>query len=246
MSPAQLARSARAGATLLGAVVLLAPLAVAVSLWLGGTHRWIDGIYRLFARAVLAGFGVRLVSPGDPLPRGTHFVFVSNHASHLDSLAIIASLRNHPVRFVAKQELGRLPLFGAALRATGNVFVTREDTQRDLHSLEAAQSGLVHEVSVLFFAEGTRSRTGELGAFKKGAAMFAIRAGLPLVPVGVYGSYAILPRGLQVGPGGPIAVSIGEPIETQGMTTADREAVTSLLRERVAAEVARARGLVRG
>jgi 1-acyl-sn-glycerol-3-phosphate acyltransferase len=234
--------------TALGAAVagldtaLFAPTAIAASLLLGPTHPFVNRCYREWARLVLLGCGASLRTNGDAhLPRDRHFVFVANHLSDLDAPAIIAALAQHPVRFVAKQELARIPLFGQALRATGNVIITRTDTQTDVARLDEG-SGLVERVSVLFFAEGTRSRSGETGPFKRGAAAYALKTGLPLVPVGVAGTFEILPRGAEIRGAGPVGVSVGEPIEASG--EADRTALTAVLRERVLAEIERARSFL--
>ncbi len=221
-----------------------APAALAASAIFGGRSPAVDQIYREFARVMLLACGAELRVRGEErLADGARYVFVSNHSSHLDSLAILSALPRHGLRFVAKKELGEIPLFGAAMRATGNVFVERSDTKTDVDRLEAAQRDLLKEISVLFFAEGTRSDDGRLRPFKRGAAAFALRARLPVVPIGVAGSFAILPRGIEVGPRGPIAVSIGEPISTEGRDFAEREAFTDELHDAVAREIEHARAL---
>lgn len=244
MTPETLLRSAVAATTVAWDTLLVAPTAIGLGTALGPTHPAVSRCYREFARVALLGFGARVRTSGDlHLPADERFVFVANHQSHLDALAILHSLPRHPVRFVAKHELGSIPLFGAALRATGNVFVSRSDTQGDLARLQAAQGELLRRVSVLFFAEGTRGETGELAPFKRGAAAFALGAGLRLVPVGVAGSREIYPRGLEVRQGGCIGVAVGEPVSTAGRSLEERGALTEELRAAVAAQVERARSL---
>ena len=226
--------------------LVFAPTAIALGSLLGPTHGSVSLCYREFARLALLGFGARVRSNGDShLPAQARYVFVANHQSHLDSLAILRALERHPVRFVAKQELGRIPLFGPALRATGHVMVSRSDTGRDLAALEAAQRELLESVSVLFFAEGTRGTARGLRPFKRGAAAFALQAGLPLVPIGVAGSREIYPPGFEVRSGGAIGVAIGEPIETAGCDLAERAPLTERLQSAVGALVRRAQALRR-
>ncbi|HVP27842.1 MAG TPA: lysophospholipid acyltransferase family protein [Myxococcota bacterium] len=223
-----------------------APAAMILGATLGSTHRAVSGVYRDYARLMLAVCGAELRVRGeDRLDPDTRYVFVSNHSSHLDALAILAALPRHGLRFVAKKELGRIPLFGTALRTTGNVMVERTDARRDLATLDAAQRDLLRHISVLFFAEGTRSEDGKLHAFKKGAAAFALKAQLPLVPIGVAGTHAILPRGLAVGAGGPVGVCFGAPIPTDGRGFEERDVLTDELRASVAREMARADALRR-
>jgi 1-acyl-sn-glycerol-3-phosphate acyltransferase len=239
-----LLRSAVAGGTVAADTLVAAPTAIAAGMALGPTHGLVSRCYREFARVALLGFGARVATNGDAhLDPASRYVFVSNHASHLDALAILRALERHPLRFVAKEELGRIPLFGAALRATGNVFVRRRDTERDLSALDAAGRELLGSISLLFFAEGTRSTTGALGPFKRGAAAFAVKAGLPLVPIGVHGSADIYARGFEVKRAGTIGVAVGAPLEVAGCSLDDRDALTAALRAAVQALVEEARAL---
>lgn len=218
-----------------------APAAIALGATLGPTHEAVSGVYRQFARVMLAACEARLHVLGEErLDADVRYVFVSNHTSNLDSMAVLAALPRHGLRFVAKKELGAIPLFGHALRATGNVMVERTDARRDREALDAAQRDLLQRISVLFFAEGTRSEDGKLHPFKKGAAAFALKAQLPLVPVGVVGTHALLPRGYAVGTGGDVYVSFGTPIETVGRDFEERDVLTDELRAAVAREIARA------
>ncbi len=245
MSLAGMLRTALAGGVVVADTLVCAPAAVLAGVTAGPGSAAVDGIYRTFARTALAGFRATVRSAGaERLARDRRYVLVANHQSHLDALAILVALPHHPLRFVAKKELASIPLFGDALRYSGNVFVSRSDTREDLERLESAQRELLERVSVLFFAEGTRSATGALGAFKRGAAVFALRSGLDLVPIGVHGSFEIYARGLDVKRGGPIGISIGEPIRSVGRRFEERGILTDELREAVAHEIERARGLV--
>ena len=239
-----LLRSAVAGWAVAADTLVVAPTAIAAGVALGPTHGLVNRCYQEFARVALLGFGARVATNGDAhLERDARYVFVSNHTSHLDALAILRALERHPVRFVAKQELGRIPLFGAALRATGNVFVQRSDTRRDVSALDAAGRELLDSISVLFFAEGTRSHNGALGPFKRGAAAFALKAGLALVPIGVHGSADIYARGLEVKRAGTIGVVVGEPVDVAGRSLEDRDALTGELHDAVEALIEEARAL---
>lgn len=239
-------RSAVAIGAITADTLWAAPAALAASAVFGGTSSIVDQIYREFARVMLVACGAELRVRGeDALAEDARYVFVSNHSSNLDSLAILAALPRHGLRFVAKKELGEIPLFGPAMRVTGNVFVERSDTKTDLGRLEDAQRKLLRDVSVLFFAEGTRSDDGRLRPFKRGAAAFALRAKLPVVPIGVSGTFDILPRGIEVGPRGPVGVSFGAPISTERRDFDEREAFTEELRAAVEREITHARALCR-
>jgi 1-acyl-sn-glycerol-3-phosphate acyltransferase len=170
----KLVRTAATYVTVLFLTTLLGPVAGLVSVW---DTRWADPILRIWARAILAAAGVQLEVRGlENVPSRT-CVVVSNHQSHFDALAILTALRRH-VRFVAKRELFRIPIFGLALRATGNIEVNRTGGDKDREQLRRAVAAVRERVTLLFFAEGTRSPDGALRPFKKGAMLLALEAGV--------------------------------------------------------------------
>jgi 1-acyl-sn-glycerol-3-phosphate acyltransferase len=167
------------------------------------------------------------------LPKGT-CILVSNHQSNFDPVVVFACVPKH-IRFVAKAELFRIPFFGSWLKQLGNLRVERGGSDKDRKTLEDAVSAVREKVSVMFFPEGTRSADGELRKFKKGAAMLAIQAQVPLVPMALAGTREILPTGSPWIRGGrQAALIVGEPIPTAGMGEQDREALTQRSREAVA------------
>ncbi|XXF76431.1 lysophospholipid acyltransferase family protein [Myxococcaceae bacterium GXIMD 01537] len=200
-----------------------------------------DRALALWARAVMASAGVRASVYGlERLPPG-NVVFVCNHQSHYDVLPFLAHVPKH-TRWVAKRELFRIPVFGPALRWAGNIAVDRGGSSQDRARLDDAVQAVRKRVSVMFFAEGTRSEDGRLRPFKKGAAMLAIQAGVPVVPVAVSGTRLILPKGGRaVRWGQHVALVVGEPIPTEGLTVDDRDALTQRLESAVAGLYAEAR-----
>jgi 1-acyl-sn-glycerol-3-phosphate acyltransferase len=189
----------------------------------------------LWGRSVLASAGVRHEAVGlENIPAEGHVVFVSNHQSHFDAPLNFAHIRKH-TRYVAKAELFKIPVFGAAMRRAGNIPVERTGGGGDRSRLSDAARAVRERVSVLFFAEGTRSEDGLLRPFKKGAAALAIQAGVPVVPLAVSGTRLILPKGGRaVRWGQRVALVVGEPISTQGLTLQDRDALTRRLEDAVA------------
>jgi 1-acyl-sn-glycerol-3-phosphate acyltransferase len=140
-----------------------------------------------------------------------------------------------------------VPVFGLAAWATGNIFVKREKKGSARRSLQRAADHVGRDVSVLFFAEGTRSETGNLGPFKPGAAMMALSAQVPLLPIALAGTAEILPHGGGPVRPGTVGLAVGRPIPVTGRTTRDRDEVTAELRAAieallVEAEAARAEG----
>lgn len=149
-------------------------------------------------------------------------VYVANHHSWMDILAVLDALPGR-VRFVAKAELGRMPLFGRALKVSGHVLIDRRDRGNALAGYEQAAQAIRQGVSPIVFAEGTRSRTGRLQPFKKGPFVLAIVAQVPVVPVFIEGSEVILGPGAIEPKPGRITVHIGRPISTAGLSYDDRE-----------------------
>jgi len=203
-----------------------------------------DPVLHLWADSVLRVSGVRTVARGlEHLPEG-NFVLCVNHQSNFDVMVLFRHIRRH-MRFVAKSQLRRVPVFGYALERAGNIFVDRQGTAADRDRLNHAVRAVRERVSVVFFAEGTRSDDGVLRPFKKGAAIMALEAQVPLVPVAVAGTHRILEKGTMVIHPRPAALVVGRPLETAGLSVEARDELT----ERAHAEVARlleeGNGLVR-
>jgi len=215
-----------------GSSAVVGPVVIALS---PGHPERADPVIRGWCNAVLAAAGVREDVQGvENLPAGT-CVLVCNHQSNVDAPFVFARLPKH-IRFVAKKELYRIPIFGAAVKAMGNIRVERtggSDADRD--AIRSAVEQVRTRTSILFFAEGTRSTDGKLRPFKKGAAILAIDAQVPIVPVAVAGAHEITPKGgLWVHSGRPLVLRVGKPIPTAGLTRDDRDSLTQQAHDAVA------------
>jgi 1-acyl-sn-glycerol-3-phosphate acyltransferase len=154
------------------------------------------------------------------LAPGRSYVVVSNHQSQYDILLLYGWL-GVDFKWVMKQDLRRVPFLGYACEKIGHIYINRSDHTEALASLEAAKRKITGGTSVVFFPEGTRSRTGELQRFKKGAFRMALDLGLPILPISLAGTRAILPtRTLDLFPG-RVSLIMHPPIETDGATAAD-------------------------
>jgi 1-acyl-sn-glycerol-3-phosphate acyltransferase len=197
----------------------------------GGVYTWAA---RSWARWIIATSGVHVTVQGIEhlRPEQPHIV-VSNHASWYDVFAIAANLPG-PFSFVAKKELTRIPIFGAAWQAAGHISIDRSDTQSAIRSLQEAGERMRRERSVVvIFPEGTRSPTGELLPFKKGAFMLAIHTGVEIVPTAVSGGPRILAKGDWRVHGGEIIVRFGPPIQTMGYTESNRDELIARVRREI-------------
>jgi 1-acyl-sn-glycerol-3-phosphate acyltransferase len=217
--------------TLLAGVVLPPLLAMASCVVLlqglvGGRDARSHWVYRGFSTVVLAIAGVRAEVRGtEHIDPKQAYIVVCNHESNLDPFVLLAMVPQLCLRFVIKRQLTRIPMFGAALRLSGNVEVDRRRTgaSADVRRIEATMAERASAVSLLFFAEGTRSRDGAFREFKKGAFATAIRARLPVLPIAVAGTYACLRPARPLFHPGPVALEVGAPIPTDGLEHGDRE-----------------------
>jgi 1-acyl-sn-glycerol-3-phosphate acyltransferase len=179
-----------------------------------------------FARVCVRIGGTELMVRGaDRIAEGQSYVVVVNHESAWDALCVVAALPDLLLRFVAKGQLMRIPIFGRALALTGNVRVERTQTAGDVSRIREGMGRRDPSVSVLFFAEGTRSRAGAFRPFRMGAFATALASGLPVLPIAVAGTYAIWPKGTLRLARRPVAIEVGEPISSAGLTFEDRGAL---------------------
>lgn len=184
-----------------------------------------ETIPREWARDLLRSAGIDVRVKGrEHLDGVGTCIYCANHTSFVDPGALIEAVPGS-VRFVAKRSLFRVPVFGTALRLTGQIPVDRADRDAAVDSFSEAGRILREGVSAAVFVEGTRSRDGSLQSFKKGAFVLAISLQVPCVPVYIVGARALMPRGGFVPRPGAVEVRIGLPIPTAGLTYEDRDAL---------------------
>jgi 1-acyl-sn-glycerol-3-phosphate acyltransferase len=169
-------------------------------------RRWSkDNLWLSRARVEIEG--LENVNPQKP------HVYVANHSGLHDILSLAAHLP-FQFRWVAKKSLFRVPFMGWHMRRSGYIPVDRDHPREAVKSINEAAKVIRGGVHAIAFPEGTRSRTGELGKFHGGAVALALRAGVPVIPIVIEGSYrVIMPKTLQVNPGTIIRIKIGEPID---------------------------------
>lgn len=214
-------------------------LAVPLTLWYSVRIRWAafwkrpdvgrlcEELPRRWARCLLEAARVEVHLVGEHVmdPRAPQ-ILVANHQSWFDVLALAAFLPGS-YRFVGKRELAHVPFFGPAFRACGNVLVDRSDRNRAVESMESARRQLEEDhPTVILFPEGTRSETGELRSFKKGAFVLAIQTGSAVIPALIEGSREVMPKGSWRIRPGRIGVRFGQPISVEGLTMDDRDVLT--------------------
>ena len=194
--------------------------------------RWAYRVARAWVRINLLVSGVRIRSERQvALDPNATFVFMANHQSHFDVLAVVAALPEFQLRWVAKKELTKVPVFGWALRHSDHIIIDRSDHAQAMTTLRAAVEKMRRGLCVIIFPEGTRGPgDGTLLPFKKGGFVLAMESGVPIVPVAVRGGRNVLGRhGWQIH-GGEIDVLVSAPMPVGGL---ERDELIRQVRERL-------------
>ena len=198
-------------------------------------HRW--------ARALMWTSGCRLKIQGvENLRKHPVAVYASNHTSYMDTPVVFASLP-FQFRILAKKELWPIAFIGWYLNRSGQIPVDTANPHATLSSLGAGVKALRGGMPLFVFPEGGRTSTGKLMPFLSGAAYLAIRAQVPLVPIALSGVYDLLPIHTRHLYPGELTLSVGEPIDTRGVTPRQVDELTAHLRSAIEALLAGEAGL---
>jgi len=184
------------------------------------SHHLYFKLSRSFAGGILFLSGVKLHITGlENLEKGKPYIFVSNHSSQFDIPTLQFALPQE-TSIVYKKELAKIPLFCWQMKLGPYIMIDRENRESAAGSIEIAKKIMSEKGrSILLFAEGTRSKTGEVQTFKRGAFYLAAKVGFPVVPVSISGAEKILPKGKFNIKGGVINVHFEKPITTGNIQT---------------------------
>lgn len=155
---------------------------------------WLNRIQAVWARSWCWLMFIPVTVRGtEHIREGQSYVFVSNHQSTYDVFVIYGWL---PVVFkwLMKKEIGRIPLVGAACKAAGHICVDRRCVASGAESLLSIEKQLTNGVSTVIFPEGTRTKDGQVGRFKRGAFQIAWELNLPIIPIRLDGCYEVMNR----------------------------------------------------
>lgn len=195
-------------------LTLLTALTTIVGCLLGG-----ERIFSYYPGKIWSWLTCRLVlcpvkvKGREHIARKQSYVFVSNHQGAFDIFLIYGFL-GAPIKWVMKAAIGKIPFVGAACRAAGFIFVDNSTAKSAVRSVREAERRLKGGASIMVFPEGSRTKTGKMGRFKKGAYQMAVDRHLPIVPITLNGPFDVLPIGsLNVYPG-RMEMVIHEPIRT--------------------------------
>lgn len=191
---------------------------------------------RDWSKSILWGAGVKVVLEGaDVIDPDRPQILVANHSSWFDVTALTAYIPGK-YKFVAKKELETVPIFGPSWQACGHISIDRGNRAKAIESIARARRTLEGErPTVIMFPEGTRSLTGELMPFKKGAFLLALQTGVEIVPVAIIGSWEVMRKGSWRIRGGTVTIRFGRPIQVEGMGVDDRDALIGQARSAILA-----------
>ncbi len=162
--------------------------------------------------------GIKLTTYGvENVPRDRPVIFIANHCSHLDIGVLCRSLPVN-LHFIGKKELIWMPVVGWYMFVAGHIFIDRRNKRKAIESLKKAAIKIKNGKSVTMYPEGTRSKTGELGVFKKGAFHLALDAGVDIVPVHIKGTFDVWSTNNNKITPGNVVVRIGKPIDSSKYT----------------------------
>jgi 1-acyl-sn-glycerol-3-phosphate acyltransferase len=198
----------------------LATLAVAA---LKSNARLIDRITKLWARLIIRAAGIDLRAENtERVDRQQRYIIIANHYSYFDIPCIFAAIPQ-PIRFMAKVSLFKIPIFGWAIGRAGFIPIDRKNRRTAVKSFELAVQRIRKGNSVVVFPEEGRSRERAMRPFQRGGFLLALRSGLPILPVAIVGTFDVFSaHAKQVTPG-PVIISVGTPIPTDGLTVSEKD-----------------------
>ena len=195
-------------------ITLVMFLPITISALLARTGHFTLRISNIWAWVLLKASFVKVEVIGkEKIKKGDSYIIISNHQSFYDILSLVTHL-GIQFRWIIKKELLKVPLFGYALYASKNVFIDRTNKESSITSIREGMKMLPRDVAIIFFAEGTRSKDGSIGPFKKGGFVTALEDNRSILPVSVIGSRKIMPKGSFVFSPGKILIVVSDPIPT--------------------------------
>jgi 1-acyl-sn-glycerol-3-phosphate acyltransferase len=213
----------------LGPIVLLAGL-LGVEEKPRGIYQW---CMHAWARGILRVSGVRVVlHNAERMSESEGHVYMANHVSQFDVIALAAVIPRYT--WIAKSELRRIPIFGAAAKTVGIVFIDRDNRKAAFESYKAAAVDVKRGRSIVICPEGTRGLDYHLRPFKKGPFVLAIASEAPIIPTIIHGSREVMAKESLRIRGGTVHIHFLEPVETKGYAYDDRAKLMEVVWTRMA------------
>lgn len=222
-------RSIIAAIVFIFATIVLSVLSIPAALFdrSGSTYLWLA---RIWSGTFLFLYGVKLKISGlHNIHKSEHYVFVANHSSYSDIPILFAAIPKD-VRLILRKSLTRIPIWGWALLISPMIIIDRSNSSKAKKTLAHAVEIIRKGASVLLFPEGTRTSSGELQSFKRGAFHMAYESGAKVIPVAIKGSFDLMPRSAKLPASNKtVYVSIGQTLEVDPKIENDRQREMDLM-----------------
>jgi 1-acyl-sn-glycerol-3-phosphate acyltransferase len=174
-------------------------------------------ITQAWGKRIIRQTGSKVCVTGvENIPEGP-VLFVSNHQGYFD-IPLLLGFVDKPKSFIAKKELGDIPVFGRWMSRIKCVFIERENVRQSLRAFQEAAKILKTGYSIVIFPEGTRSKSSEMNPFKRGSLKLGTKSGVPIVPVAIDGSYLILEANKRAIKPTEIFIKVFEPIDPKKLS----------------------------
>ena len=220
-------------------VTILTSVPVAIIGIFRSTSPVIDKLIRWWARSVVRAAGIELHSENlERMLPDQKYILIANHNSYLDIPCLLATVPQ-PLRFMAKESLFKIPIFGWALSAAGFVPVDRKNRKKAVRSFELAADRIRRGNSIVIFPEEGRSSQRQMRPFQRGAFLLALKAELPILPLAIDGTFNVLPVGSRWLTPGPVTIRVGESFPTAGLTVRSKDDLMTRTREQIEAMLQR-------
>ncbi len=225
---------------------IIAAMVTIIGTSVGNAHFWGYHPGKVWSRVICALFLIRVKVVGREKTDSKHsYVFVANHQGAFDIFLIYGYLGRN-FKWMMKKSLRRIPFVGKACEAAGHIFVDRTSAGGVRGTITKAHDTLVDGTSLVVFPEGSRTFTGHMGYFKKGAFQLADELRLPVVPMTIDGSFEILPRFKRLPRPHRLTLTIHDPIAPEGEGLGDIKRTMKLAYEAIEAGLPEAyRGMVK-
>lgn len=192
-------------------------------------RKWILKSTTTWGNHVMDIFGSTVTVYGEEnLPDQGPVVFVGNHQGYADIFSYFKAFQKFQFAFVAKKELGEIPLYGKWIARIRSVFIERDDPRASLEAINRGIEYIKEGFSLAIFPEGTRSKGPDPGEFQKGALKLATKPGVPIIPVSLNGSYKMFEE-----PGhltsANIEMIVHKPIPTEGLSRKEEKALPDIV-----------------
>ncbi|MTI95840.1 MAG: 1-acyl-sn-glycerol-3-phosphate acyltransferase [Firmicutes bacterium] len=193
-------------------------------------RRVAHGFAHWWGRFVFRASGSKVRVHGlDKLPPGP-VVVMGNHQGIFDIMLVMGFIPK-PLAFIAKKELTKMPLISTWMRNIGCLFLDRKDVRQAVAVINTGVQQLKDGTSMVIFPEGTRSRSSEMLPFRQGSMKLAVRAGVPIVPVSIKGTYGIYEQNRLIAPA-RVILWISEPVLPAEFGSKTGE-LSNLVRQRI-------------